>query len=97
MSSIPTSGAASVVQVAGVQVSAAQDRDRERGRTDVRRTRRSADSVELRVHETDTDMTLRRLPPNESEQAGEEHDRRGSGGSADHPNPAGRPRIDLHA
>ena len=88
MSTVGASIVGSIVQAAGAQAAAAHAKDRERNAME--RDRRYDDLLDLTVHRTEGPEPVRRLPSNDSEQAGQEH-RYGSH------RPAGRPRIDLQA
>jgi len=88
MSTVGASIVGSIVQAAGAQAAAAQAKDRERNAME--RDRKYDDLVDLTVKQTEAIEPVRRLPSNDSEQAGQEHR------AASHRS-AGRPRIDLHA
>lgn len=62
----------SLLQAAQAQQTASKARDRERAATDS--AQRYADMVELRVAGVEAAEALRRLPQNDSQQAGSEHE-----------------------
>ena len=72
MSVISSPVDASLVQAAQAQQTASKARDRERAATDG--AQRYADMVELRVAGVEAAEALRRLPQNDSQQAGSEHE-----------------------
>jgi hypothetical protein len=94
MSSIGSPIDTSLLQTAQAQQSASKARDREKATSDG--ARRFQDMVELRVAGLETAEAVRRLPPNDSEQAESEHQAQGSP-SPPPPPPEERPRIDLQA
>ena len=71
MSVIGGSIDASVLQAAQAQQTASKARDRERAAAEI--GQRYADMVELRVAGVEAAEALRRLPQNDSQQAGSEH------------------------
>lgn len=70
MSTIGTPIDMSLLQTAQAQQKAGNARDLERARNE--RSRRTQDRVELRIGDTEDSDALRRLPHNDSEQAGSE-------------------------
>ena len=72
MSVISSPVDASLVQAAQAQQTASKARDRERAATDG--AQRYTDMVELRVAGVEAAEALRRLPQNDSQQAGSEHE-----------------------
>ncbi len=84
----------SLLQAAQAQQTASKARDRERVLSE--RTRRYTDLVDLRVADLESTEAVRRLPANESEQAGAEHEAEGRrpGSVTDDDE---RPRIDIKA
>lgn len=79
----------SLLQAAQAQQAASKARDREKAAQDSA-ARRFQDLVELRVAGVESAEALRKLPSNDSEQAGEEH--------RAHQQPKQNPpRIDVHA
>ena len=89
MSTIGSNIELSIIQTAQQQQAAAKARDRKRAREES--TREVSDEVDLSVGEVESSHAIRKLPKNESEQAGDEHHR-----SQPAP-PHGKRRIDLTA
>jgi hypothetical protein len=86
----------SLLQAAQAQQTASKARDREKAAS--QRQRRAEDFVELRVDGVESAEAVRRLPQNDSEQAGAEHDeRRGVGCDVGPKRGEERPRIDVQA
>ena len=84
---------ASLLQAAQAQQTASKARDRERAASE--RTQRFADQVELRVAGVESAEAVRRLPQNDSEQAGTEHEAKGR--LPRNEPEEDRPRIDVTA
>lgn len=84
----------SLLQTAQAQQTASKARDRERVLNE--QTQRYLDQVELRVAGMESSEAVRRLPPNDSEQADAEHEAEGRQLGSE-PEGEDRPRIDVTA
>ena len=83
----------SLVQAAQAQQTASKTRDRERAEAE--RTQRRTDEVELKVAGMESGEAVRRLPQNDSEQAGAEREAKGQREPPE--SEEGRGRLDVTA
>ena len=83
----------SLVQAAQAQQTAAKARDKERALSE--RTQRYTDQLDLRVAGMESAEALKRLPRNDSEEAGAEHEAKGHRERTNNDGEEDRPRIDV--
>ena len=93
MSAVPSPIETSLLQAAQAQRTASKARDRERASSDS--AQRFTDLVELRVAGVVSSEALRKLPQNDSQEAGTEHESRGHATPDDQERPS--PGIDVQA